>query len=184
MKKWSDYTKRQIGGWILVFSLFPLFMGCLFFFGMNNNKATREANRETRTVHYQMQKLGFDEEKASDIEKTFNRTGIYELDEIKKGAGQGIDKLQSYVATANDSYRIYFTFEYGRLYYIGYGSTALYEKNRVVNNFDDTAPNYEEQDKKVIYIAYCFFGITAVMLIVGVYKIITGREDVKRINLK
>lgn len=85
--------------------------------------------------------LGFTIEEATEIQSIFYKIGINSISNIQKGAGDGIDKLQSFVAYANNDTKkkFYFTVEKRVMFYAGFMDATLYDtsKGGVLTNIND-----------------------------------------------
>ena len=89
----------------------------------------------------QLRKLGFTVDEATSIYNIFVRIGVNQISDIQKGAGTGIDNLQSFVAIANNDKKLkfFFTVENRQLYYSGFRDADLYDstKGGVLKNIGD-----------------------------------------------
>lgn len=85
--------------------------------------------------------LNFTVEEATQMQSIFYKIGINSLSSIQEGAGDGIDKLQSFVACANNDTKkkFYFTVEKRKLFYAGFMDSTLYDtsKGGVLKNIND-----------------------------------------------
>lgn len=88
-----------------------------------------------------LRELGFTVEEATSIYNIFVKIGVNQISEVQKGAGTGIDNLQSFVAIANNDKKLkfYFTVENRELYYAGFRDADLYDstKGGVLKNIGD-----------------------------------------------
>lgn len=80
----------------------------------------------------ELQKLGLTLQEATKIQENFYKIGIINISDVQEGAGDGIDKLQSFVAYANDDKekKFYFTIEERKLYYAGFMDETLYDSTK------------------------------------------------------
>lgn len=89
----------------------------------------------------ELQKLGLTLQEATKIQENFYKIGIINISDVQEGAGDGIDKLQSFVAYANDDKekKFYFTIEERKLYYAGFMDETLYDstKGGVLKSIND-----------------------------------------------
>lgn len=85
--------------------------------------------------------LGFTIEEATEIQSIFYKIGINSISNIQEGAGDGIDKLQSFVAYANNDTKkkFYFTVEKRKMFYAGFMDSTLYDtsKGGVLTNINN-----------------------------------------------
>lgn len=88
-----------------------------------------------------LRELGFTVEEATSIYNIFVKIGVNQISDVQKGAGTGIDNLQSFVAIANNDKQLkfYFTVENRQLYYAGFRDAALYDSTEggVLKNIGD-----------------------------------------------
>lgn len=88
----------------------------------------------------QLMNLGFTIDEATEIQSIFYQIGINYISNIK-GAGDGIDKLQTFVAYANNDTKkkFYFTVENRTMFYAGFMDATLYDtsKGGVLTKIDD-----------------------------------------------
>lgn len=113
------------------------------FFSTDDNQIetdsiTTDFGVETTT---KLRQLGFTVDEATSIYNIFVKIGINQIDDVKLGAGSGIDNLQSFVATANKDKKkkFYFTVEKRQLYYAGFLDDTLFDstKGGVLKSIDD-----------------------------------------------
>lgn len=89
----------------------------------------------------ELKQLGFTNEEATEIQSIFYKIGINSISNIQEGAGDGIDKLQSFVAYANNDTKkkFYFTVEKRKMFYAGFMDATLYDtsKGGILKNIND-----------------------------------------------
>lgn len=89
----------------------------------------------------ELKNLEFNIEEATKIQSIFYKIGINSISNIEKGLGDGIDKLQSFTAYANNDTKkkFYFTIDNRKLYYAGFRDETLYDstKGGILNNINN-----------------------------------------------
>lgn len=94
----------------------------------SNDSSTQPVKTVSESVQLLMNE-GLSESEANAIMSDLNSVGIKELISLKKGSGEGVDKLQAY-AFSSESVSGLLTIENRKTYYIGTGNIDLFDSTK------------------------------------------------------
>lgn len=94
----------------------------------SNDSSTQPVKTVSKSVQLLMDE-GLSEAEANVIMSDLNSVGIKELISLKKGSGEGVDKLQAY-AFSSESVSGLLTIENRKTYYIGTGNIDLFDSTK------------------------------------------------------
>lgn len=117
-------------------------------------RAEETSTQPVRTVSESVQLLmdeGLTEEEANAIMNDLNSVGIEELVSLKKGSGEGVDKLQAY-AFSSESVSGVLTIENRKTYYIGTGNLDLFNASEG-GKLDDVTRYLLSESEKYMFMA-------------------------------
>lgn len=82
----------------------------------------------TQSTINELKQQGFTQAEAEEMQEIFLSIGVDNVCNITPAIGQGIDIIQSFLATANsDKEKFHFTVEKRKLFYAGFAGTDLYD---------------------------------------------------------
>lgn len=116
----------------------------------SNDSSTQPVKTVSKSVQLLMDE-GLSEAEANVIMSDLNSVGIKELISLKKGSGEGVDKLQAY-AFSSESVSGLLTIENRKTYYIGTGNIDLFDSTKG-GKLDDVTRYIISESEKYMFIS-------------------------------